>query len=151
MNSVVDDIKDRLAIEDLVGQYVQLKKMGRNFKGLCPFHSEKTPSFVVSPERQIAYCFGCNKGGDIFKFTQEIEGVDFVDALKILAERTGVELEKYKHEPKISTDQKEQLLQLHEKATAYYQDQLWKTADGEKVLDYLHRRGIEDKSIQQLD
>jgi len=71
MLNPIQEIKDRLNIEDLVGQYVQLKKVGRSFKGLCPFHAEKTPSFIVSPERQIAYCFGCNKGGDIFSFIQE--------------------------------------------------------------------------------
>ena len=82
MNTAVDEIKDRLPIEELVSQYVQLKKVGRSLKGLCPFHTEKTPSFIVSPEKGIAYCFGCHKGGDIFKFIEEVEGVDFNDALK---------------------------------------------------------------------
>ena len=93
MNTAVDEIKDRLPIEELVSQYVQLKKVGRSLKGLCPFHTEKTPSFIVSPEKGIAYCFGCHKGGDIFKFIEEVEGVDFNDALKLLAERTGIKLE----------------------------------------------------------
>lgn len=148
MNSAVDEIKDKLQIEDLVSQYVQLKKVGRSLKGLCPFHSEKTPSFVVSPERGIAYCFGCNKGGDIFKFVQEVENVDFVDALKILAERTGVKLESYKQETRVSSDQKEQLIQLHDLAVQFYQDQLWQTDDGAKVLQYLHARGLTDESIK---
>ncbi len=102
--NAVEEIKDRLAIEDLVGQYVQLKKVGRSLKGLCPFHTEKTPSFIVSPERGIAYCFGCNRGGDIFRFIQEMEGVDFSDALKLLAERTGVKLEMHRAQPKVSGD-----------------------------------------------
>lgn len=149
MNNAVEEIKDRLPIEDLVSQYVQLKKAGRSLKGLCPFHSEKTPSFVVSPDRGIAYCFGCNRGGDIFKFIQEIEGIDFVDALKVLAERTGVKLEQTTTQTIISSDQKEQLIQLHESATAFYSDQLWNTSDGAKIIDYLHKRGLIDESIRQ--
>src|SRR3989338_10409706 len=88
----LQEIKSRLSIEELVGSYVQLKKAGRNLKGLCPFHGEKTASFIVSPEKELAYCFGCNKGGDIFKFTQLIENCDFGEAVKLLAERTGVPL-----------------------------------------------------------
>ena len=75
---LVDDIKSKVDIAELVSQYIPLKKAGRSFKGLCPFHNEKTPSFIVSPEKQLAYCFGCNRGGDIFRFIQEIEGVDFI-------------------------------------------------------------------------
>ena len=79
MADTVEEIKARLDIVEVVSSYVQLKKTGRNHKGLCPFHSEKTPSFVVSPEKQICHCFGCNKGGDIFTFIQEVEGVSFVE------------------------------------------------------------------------
>jgi DNA primase len=148
--SVVDEIKDRLPIEDLVSQYVTLKKVGRSLKGLCPFHNEKTPSFIVSPERGIAYCFGCNRGGDIFKFMQEVENVDFPDALKILAERTGVKLDSYKFEKPQSADQKDQMYNIHEKAARFYEQNLWKTADGEKVLDYLRGRGLGDESIRMF-
>jgi len=146
----VDEIKDKLPIEELVGQYVQLKKTGRSLKGLCPFHSEKTPSFVVSPDRGIAYCFGCNKGGDVFRFIQEMEGVDFSDALKILAERTGVKLESYKHEKPVPKDQKELLIDVHEKAAGYYEKCLWESAEGEKVLNYLRKRGLNDESIRMF-
>jgi DNA primase len=146
--SVIEEIKDRLPIEDLVSQYVQLKKVGRSLKGLCPFHSEKTPSFIVSPERGIAYCFGCNKGGDVFKFMQEIEGVDFGDALKILAERTGVKLENYKFEKPETRDQKQILTDIHEKAARFYEKNLWETEDGGKVLEYLRKRGLTDQSIR---
>lgn len=148
MNNAVEEIKDKLPIEDLVSQYVQLKKVGRSLKGLCPFHSEKTPSFIVSPERGIAYCFGCNKGGDIFKFIQEIENVDFVDALKILAERTGIKLEQQSHQPRTSTDQKGRLIELHLAATQLYENELWQTEDGSKVLVYLKNRGLTDESIK---
>lgn len=149
MDNAVQDIKDRMSIEDLVGQYVELKKVGRNFKGLCPFHSEKTPSFVVSPERQIAYCFGCNKGGDLFSFIQEVEGCDFNDALKILAEKTGVELDRYQSDkPKLTGNQKELLLKAYETTTKFYEDMLWNSNDGAKVLDYLRNRGLTDESIK---
>ena len=85
---LVADIKQRLSIEDLVGQYVTLRKSGRNYKALCPFHNEKTPSFYISLDKQIAYCFGCQKGGDVFQFYQEAEGADFPTALKALAEKS---------------------------------------------------------------
>jgi len=148
--SAVDEIKDRLPIEDLVSQYVQLKKAGRSLKGLCPFHQEKSPSFVVSPERGIAYCFGCNKGGDVFKFIQEIEGIDFPDALKLLAERTGVKLENYKSEKPVAKDQKEMMLEIHEAAAVAYENQLWTTVDGEKVLQYLRSRALQDENIRKF-
>jgi DNA primase len=148
MNNALNEIKDRLSIEDLVGQYVQLKKIGRNYKGLCPFHSEKTPSFIVSPEKQIAYCFGCNRGGDVFKFLQEVEGVDFVDAMKILAEKTGVKLEKYESAQKVNVTEKEDFYSMYDKAALFYSDNLWKTANGEKVLNYLRQRGLAEDTIK---
>lgn len=148
MRDAPQEIKSRLTITDLVSQYVQLKKAGRNLKGLCPFHAEKSPSFIVSPDKGIAYCFGCHKGGDVFFFLQEMEGVDFVDALKILAERTGVKLEEYHTEKRISKSEKDELLRIHELATEFYEHQLRETPDGAKVLEYLHRRGIHDESIR---
>jgi DNA primase len=144
----VDEIKDKLPIEELVGQYVQLKKVGRSLKGLCPFHSEKTPSFIVSPERGIAYCFGCNKGGDVFTFIQEMEGVDFNDALKILAERTGVKLDNRHFEKAAPKDQKELMIEVHEKTTRFYEARLWDSPEGAKVLEYLRNRGLTDESIK---
>ena len=151
MLNPIQEIKDRLNIEDLVGQYVQLKKVGRSFKGLCPFHAEKTPSFIVSPERQIAYCFGCNKGGDIFSFIQEVEGVDFGDALKLLAEKTGTLLEEYKSDrPKVTVDGKQQLFKIYEVAADFFERQMRTSEEGKKVIDYLHRRGLTDESISKF-
>ncbi len=158
MNSVIDEIKAKLSIEDLVSKYVQLKKAGSSLKGLCPFHKEKSPSFVVNIERQIAYCFGCNRGGDIFKFLQEIENVDFKDALKMLSERTGVKLEERKIMKKDSVvgyagaepDEKDRLLRLHEVVTHFYVKQLWETPDGQKVCDYLRKRGLNDENIKKF-
>ena len=86
------NIKDRLDIAQVIGEYVQLKRAGTNLKGRCPFHNEKTPSFTVSEQKQFFHCFGCAKGGDIFTFLQEIEGVEFAEALRMLASKAGVEL-----------------------------------------------------------
>ncbi len=148
MVDAVQEIKAKLSIEDVVRQYVQLKKAGRSLKGLCPFHAEKSPSFVVSPERGIAYCFGCHKGGDIFAFIQEIEGVDFVDALKMFAERTGVELQQYEAQRSVPKSEKDQLFHVHDLVAKFYQKHLWETADGQKVLEYLHKRGMSDETIR---
>lgn len=151
MPEIVQDIKDRILIEDLVSQYVQLKKMGKNYKGLCPFHNEKTPSFVVNPERQIAYCFGCHKGGDIFSFTQEIEGVDFRSSIALLAEKAGLNIASYTlDKPSISHDQRHHLLDLYEKATLFYQDKLRSTSSGQKAQEYLLKRGLTEASIAKF-
>src|ERR1700730_16377216 len=102
----IDEIKKRVEILDLVGDYVSLKKSGRNYKGLCPFHTEKTPSFMVNPERGIYKCFGCNSGGDIFKFLEEVEGLDFSESLRVLAKRAGVELKEYRPSPQAKQREK---------------------------------------------
>ncbi|MEK7524283.1 MAG: DNA primase [Patescibacteria group bacterium] len=147
MDSVAE-IKSRLSIEELVGQYVQLKKAGRHLRGLCPFHKERTPSFSVSPERQMAYCFGCHKGGDIFSFIQEIEGLDFRGALEFLAERTNVTLPKSAPHQYERKSERDRLIAIHDDAVAYYKGQLWETPDGERVLAYLKKRGLNEEMIR---
>ena len=140
----VEEIKERLSIYDLVSEYVELKKAGRNFKGACPFHSEKTPSFVVSPEKGLAYCFGCNQGGDIFAFYQLIEGVDFVEALSNLADKVGVKIEAKvsSAELKHQKSQKQDIKELHDIAANFYHAQLLETDAGQKVVGYLENRGV---------
>src|ERR1700722_8535172 len=92
MSTAVEQIKERLTIEEIVGSYIKLEKAGKNFKAKCPFHNEKTPSFYVSPDRGSYYCFGCGAKGDIFSFVEQFEGLDFMGALKLLGDRAGVDI-----------------------------------------------------------
>lgn len=142
----VEEIRHRLPVEEVVGQYVQLKQSGRNFKGLCPFHQEKTPSFIVSPDKGLAYCFGCRKGGDIFAFVQEVENVDFPEALRILGEKAGVEVRKQTFS-KETKQKKERRLDLLDAALQFFQDRLKKNT---KALEYLSSRGYGEAEIKQL-
>ncbi|MEI7621693.1 MAG: DNA primase [Candidatus Moraniibacteriota bacterium] len=149
MSNNVEEIKARLNIVDVVGEYVRLTKGGVNWKGLCPFHHEKSPSFMVNEEKQIFYCFGCNKGGDVFSFVQEIESMDFREVLKLLAEKAGVQLEQYQGAPQ-EKDHKKRVLEALELATKFFETQLWKGMGKDKVLGYLNGRGIGDDSIRNF-
>lgn len=153
--TIFDDIKAKLDIVTLVSQYVQLKKAGRNFKGLCPFHNEKTPSFMVSADKQIAYCFGCHKGGDVFKFTQELENLDTRETVELLADKAGIDVSKYdtrisSGQNKIKKEQKELLHDVCRYSADFYEDQLWNTDDGNKVLEYLRKRELDDRMIREF-
>lgn len=144
--SDVDEIKSRLNIVDIVSERVPLKKAGRNLKALCPFHNEKTPSFIVSPERQTFHCFGCGKGGSVIDFVMEYDHVDFLEALETLAEKAGVKLE---HRP-TDTPQaklKEKLYQVNHLASEFYHYLLTKHRLGETARMYLKGRGVSDKSV----
>ncbi len=149
MNNNVEEIKARLNIVDVVGEYVRLTKGGANWKGICPFHSEKSPSFMVNEEKQIFHCFGCGKGGDVFTFVEEIESLDFRETLKMLAEKAGVQLEEYKGAPQ-EKDHKKRTLEALELATKFFETQLWKGMGKEKILGYLNERGISDDSIRNF-
>lgn len=140
----LEEIKNKIDIVEYIGKYVPLKQAGRNWKGCCPFHNEKTPSFMVSPEKQIFHCFGCNKGGDIFTFTEEIEGIDFPTALREMAEKAGVKLPEHNGVRKEPTDK---LFDINDQACALYEKELWK-AENKKVLQYLLDRGMEEKTIK---
>jgi DNA primase len=144
----VAEVKSRLNIEDVVAGYFPLKKAGKYLKANCPFHQEKTPSFFVNPERQIAYCFSCQKGGDLFEFIQEIEGLDFRASLELMAEKAGVELPKFSGKPRISKDEKERLRGINEATNAFFVNNLWKSDDGSKVLEYLKGRGLTDETLK---
>lgn len=114
----VEKIKEKLGIEEVISSYIKLDNAGKNLKGKCPFHNEKTPSFFVSPERGGYYCFGCSAKGDIFTFVQQFEGLDFMGSLKLLAERAGVKLEFDKSTIEHNTE-KERLLAIMEEATVF--------------------------------
>lgn len=144
MDPVVE-IKARLPIEDLVRGYCQLKKAGRGYRALCPFHRDKNPSLIVSPDKGIAYCFACQSGGDIFSFYQKIEGVDFPQALRDLAERAGVVIEE--HVPRVKRDEKERARACLEAAGQYYQEQLRST---EHVQKYLQDRGVSPEEAKKF-
>ena len=148
MADEVSEIKDKLDIIEFVNSYVPLKKTGRNFRGLCPFHTEKTPSFFVSPERQSWHCFGCNRGGDIYAFLMEKEGLTFGEALRMLAQRAGVEL-KTKFSPQ-KQERKERLLAATHLACEFYHYLLTKHKSGEKARKYLSKRSIEQSSINEF-
>jgi len=147
MSSSVEQIKERLKIEEVVGSYIKLEKAGNSLKAKCPFHNEKTPSFFVSPDRGSYYCFGCGAKGDIFTFVQEFEGIDFLGALKILADRAGVTLEKFSSK---TTDKKERLYQLLETATTFLQKNLLEDLPVQAgiPLTYLKKRGLNDDTIK---
>lgn len=141
MASSVEQIKARLGIVDVVSSYLKLERAGLNYRACCPFHNEKSPSFFVSPSRNSYHCFGCQRGGDIFSFVQEIEGVDFIEALKILAEKAGVELESFDRVSK--TDNR--LANAMEESANFY----FKSLVGQpKVLDYLFSRGLNKETIR---
>jgi len=144
-SSPIDEIKARLDIVDVISSYLNLKKAGSNYRALCPFHSEKNPSFFVSPRLQIFKCFGCGAAGDIFKFIMMIEGVEFKDALKILAQRAGVELKPIS--PKEKTE-RQRLWEICELSTKFFEKQM-EGKMGQKVKKYLISRGIKEDSIKE--
>jgi|WetSurMetagenome_2_1015567.scaffolds.fasta_scaffold55435_2 DNA primase len=147
MANDLEEIKNRLNIVDVLGEYIRLEKAGANWKATCPFHNEKTPSFSVSEEKQIWHCFGCQKGGDIFGFVMEMEGLEFRDALKLLAEKAGVELQGYS--PK-KAEEKNKTLEILELATKFYETQLWKGNGKVKIIKYLRDRGLKDETIKEF-
>lgn len=147
MSQETELIKDRLDIAEVVGEYVQLKRTGRYFKGLCPFHNEKTPSFIVSPDKGIWHCFGaCGEGGDIFSFVEKIEGVDFPGALRLLADRAGVTLSTGRQSSKESSDKRQRLFDLLDVTARFYHEVLMNQAAGKRAGEYLRQRGVRKKT-----
>jgi len=143
----VHEIKARLPIEDLVGQYCQIVRKGRSLKSLCPFHEDKNPSLLISPEKGIAYCFACQKGGDIFSFYQTIEGVDFRQALKDLAEKTGVTLGQISTDHGPKKDEKDRARECLEACASFYHKCLM---ESEASLAYLRSRGVTHDEIHSF-
>jgi len=148
MNDDVEQVKSKVDIVSLVSEYVQLKKSGRNYKANCPFHNEKTPSFMVSPDRQIFKCFGCGEGGDVFAFLKKMEGLEFGEALRLLASKVGVQLKEYK--PSLAEKRKETLLEISGLASNLFHYLLTKHSLGKNALDYLKARGVIKKSVDNF-
>lgn len=147
---VIDEVKQRLDIVEVIGEYVPLTKAGRTFRALCPFHSEKHPSFYVYPERQSWHCFGaCATGGDVFSFIMKKEGLDFGEVLHRLADRAGVTVPS-RLEPEAGRDAKDRLYQVNEVAAQYYHRLLFDSPAAEKARQYLARRGLSSKSVDQF-
>ena len=146
MDSQINEIKNRLNVLDVVGSYVKLTKTGINYRGVCPFHSEKGPSFFVSPSRQMWHCFGCGAGGDIFEFIKKIEGVEFGDALRILAQKAGVELKR--ENPQLRTE-RHRLYEICDLSCSFFEKQLQAGDWGAKAKEYLLNRGIKEETIKK--
>lgn len=149
---IIDDIRSRFDIVEIVSAYIDLKKTGRNYTGLCPFHADKTPSFTVSPDKQIFHCFGCQSGGNLFTFIMQIEELSFPEAVRFLGEKAGIKIEdkSFSPEEKKVFSLRESMQDLLNTAKKYYGEILWKDARGEKALSYLFRRGLDKETIENF-
>jgi DNA primase len=151
--STAERVKQQADIVRVVGEYVRLKKAGKDFSGLCPFHQEKTPSFTVSPIKQIFYCFGCGKGGDIFNFVMEMERCEFPDALRLVAEKCGISIPKPKPSSPVERTQsslRATLVEMHREAQAFFVNQLQGTAEGKLARAYLEDRGLDKATMDRF-
>ncbi|MCL4491667.1 MAG: DNA primase [Nitrospirae bacterium] len=144
---LVEEIKSKIDIVDLIAEHVELKRSGQNYKGLCPFHSEKTPSFMVNPSKQIFHCFGCNKGGDIFTFLIDYEKMTFQEAISYLAGKAGLRIENFKEDSKINKGLKESLLAMYKEASGFFTARL---KDSERATSYITGRGLSSETIEKF-
>lgn len=147
--ALLERIRSANDIVDVIGSYIPLKRAGTNWVALCPFHREKTPSFNVNPQRQIFHCFGCHKGGDVFRFVQEYESIGFMDAVRRLAERAKIPLA-FEHSPgaEASRQLKDVLLEMHENIARRWQNALTQEAGGQSARDYLASRGVPEEAVK---
>jgi DNA primase len=151
--SFADRVKQQADIVRVVGEYVRLKKNGQNFTGLCPFHSEKTPSFAVHPVKQIYHCFGCGVGGDVFKFVMEMDKCDFMEAVRTVADKCGIAISRAREsspEERKEQQQRTALVELHREAAAFFARQLESTPEGKAARGYLADRGLDGEAIARF-
>ncbi len=146
----VDELKSRTNIVDIVSEYVKLKKQGKNYLGLCPFHKEKTPSFSVDSSRQFFHCFGCGAGGDVINFIERIENMEFIEAVEFIAKKVGYSLKySYTGSPK-TRKLREKLIELNNLAKKYYNYILFNSASGKQALKYLKDRGFSKETLEKF-
>jgi len=148
-SDLLEEIRNRCDIVDVISEYVHLKPAGKGFKGLCPFHGEKTPSFMVSPEKQLFHCFGCGEGGNVFNFLMKYEKFSFFEAAKMLAKKSGVSLPEDEEKENFLDREKERLYKLNNLVANYYRECLFRTNQGKKVINYFKKRGINDTSVEK--
>jgi len=148
-SDLLEEIRNRCDIVDIISGYVHLKPAGKGFKGLCPFHGEKTPSFMVSPEKQLYHCFGCGEGGNVFNFLMKYEKLSFFEAVEMLAKKSGVSLPVDEEKENLLYRKKERLYKLNNLVANYYRECLFRTDQGKKIINYLKKRGINDTSVEK--
>ncbi len=151
--SFAEKVKQQADIVRVVGEYVRLKKTGKDFSGLCPFHQEKTPSFTVSPIKQIFYCFGCGKGGDVYNFVMDMEKCEFPEAVKVVAEKCGIAIPRQRErspEERKENQQRSALVEVHREAQTFFVKQLEGTPEGKAARAYLEDRGLEKDTIARF-
>lgn len=148
----LEELRSRVSLEEVVSEYVPLKQKGRRFWGCCPFHNEKTPSFSVDSEAQLYYCFGCHKGGTVINFVMDMERMEFMDAVRLLADRAHMELPERSSpsgQAAFDRDERERMYEANRTAARYYHDMLW-TQEGAEALNYLYGRGLNDSDIRRF-
>lgn len=147
----LDELRSRANLEEIVSEYVPLKQKGRRFWGCCPFHNEKTPSFSVDSEAQMYYCFGCHKGGTVINFVMEMERMEFMDAVRLLADRAHMEIPEQSQtgSGRISPDERERIYEANTLAARFFHSTLW-TGEGAETLNYLYKRGLNDSDIRRF-
>lgn len=147
-NNQIEEVKNKTDIVSLISEYIEVKKAGRNYKANCPFHGEKTPSFMITPELQIYKCFGCGRSGDVFTFLEEHEGMEFSEALKYLAEKAGVKLVEFKQE---ASTEREKIIEINKNTLNFYDYVLHSHPQGKKILNYLTKdRGLKTDTIKKF-
>ncbi len=150
-DETISRIRDRASIVEVVSDYLTLKKAGRNYMGLCPFHSEKTPSFTVNEEKGIFRCFGCGAGGSVFHFLMQYDHLTFPEAVERIGKRYGIEVERLQSPgAKRSAEEKETLYRLNERAAAYFQETLYGPGEGRHALEYLRKRGVDERTARRF-